>query len=77
MRRLAALLLVIGALMLLGISTALGADEPGTSMDLGMTTGKGDDHAKVTSLRLVDDTQILETNVREPVLPAERVLIER
>jgi hypothetical protein len=46
-------------------------------MDLGMVSGKGDDHAKVTSQRLVDDVQLIETDVREPALPAERTLIQR
>lgn len=78
MRRIGTLLLVIGALLLLWISTALGADDPGTDMGGGlMASGKGDDHRKVTSQRLVDDARVLETAVREPVLPAERVLIER
>lgn len=77
MRRLATLLLVIGALLLLGVSTALGADDPGTAMELVLTTGKGDDHGKATSQRLVDDARLIETDVREPALPAERVLIER
>ena len=77
MRRLLALLLLIGALLLLGVSTALGADDPGTAMDLGLVSGKGDDHGKATAQRLVDDAKVLETAVREPVLPAERVLIER
>jgi hypothetical protein len=77
MRRLVSLLLVIGALLLLGVSTALGADDPGTAMDLGMVSGKPDDHGKATAQRLVDDVQLIETDVREPALPAERVLIQR
>jgi len=77
MRRIGTLLLVIGALMLLCASTALGADAPGTDMGMALESGKGDDHGKVTSQRLVDDARVLETAVREPVLPAERVLIER
>jgi len=77
MRRLISLLLVIGALLLLGISSALGADTEGTAMDLGMTSGKPDDHGEVTSQRLVDDARLIETDVRLPVLPAERTLIQR
>lgn len=78
MRRLAALLLLIGALLLLGVSVALGADTAGTDMGVDMMeSGKGDDHGKVTSQRLVDDAQILQTAVREPVVPADVVVIGR
>lgn len=80
MRRLLTLLLVLGALLLLGVSTALGADDPGTSMDLAMTPTRdtlADSPSKSTTQRLVADSEILETNVREPVLPATRVLIGR
>ena len=80
MMRLFSLLLVIGALLLLAVSTALGADTAGTSIPIEVTVrgaGADDSTGKSTSQRLVDDAKIIETDVRLPALPAERVLIER